>query len=135
MENIEVKIERPDQFCEMTGYECKTAYYQELSIAENFGIQTVKACIRRQLRESMNDYKLLTELVMMVNWRYFRWMDSNPQLAEFYARVYEDLDEYAVDHKTITLEAHLLKGGMKASFPFQHMALSVIPAEHVINNI
>lgn len=98
MENIEIKMERPDQFCEMTGYECKTAYYQELSIAENFGIQTVKACIRRQLRESMNDYKLLTELVMMVNWRYFRWMDSNPQLAEFYARVYEDLDEYAVDH-------------------------------------
>ena len=51
----------------MTGYKPMTTFYEEFSIADNFGASAVKDTYKRAFRNWKDDYKYLTELVMVLN--------------------------------------------------------------------
>ena len=52
---------------ELTGYKPVTTFYQDFSIAEKYGIDGIKDTYQRAFEEWKDDYKFLTELVMVLN--------------------------------------------------------------------
>ena len=48
-------------------YECFTTFWTDFSIAATYGISAIKETYQRIFTEWKNDYKYLTELVMVLN--------------------------------------------------------------------
>ena len=82
----------------MFGYTQKTTFFQDFSIAENFGISAVKDTYRRAFRAWKNDYEYLTELVMVLNWKIWINYGKNDALAKVYNELWEQADAYAVNN-------------------------------------
>lgn len=81
---------------EMTGYKPITTFYQDFSIADNFGINAIKDTFKRAFNEWKDDYKFLTELVMVLNWKIFEHYESNEPVARVYDLLWKQADEYAM---------------------------------------
>lgn len=85
----------------LTGYTPQTTYYEDFSIADNFGTSAIKDTFKRALRGAKElGYIYLTEFVMALNWKIWEHYERNEQ----YARVYNDLWEQAVEVATTTLQ-------------------------------
>lgn len=83
---------------EMTGYHPITTFYEDFSIADKFGVNAIKDTYNRAFKEWKTDYKYLTELVMVLNWKSWEHED-NSQLCQLYCDLYYELHEYA--HKNL----------------------------------
>lgn len=83
---------------EMTGYKPISTFYEDFSIADMFGVNAVKDTYKRAMASWKNDYKMLTELVIVLNWKIWRWYESNEQLARVYNELWEKADSYAMDN-------------------------------------
>lgn len=83
---------------EMTGYKPITTFYQDFSIADNFGINAIKDTFKRTFNEWKDDYKFLTELVMVLNWKIFEHYESNESVARVYDLLWKQADEYAMEN-------------------------------------
>lgn len=80
-------------------YECITTFWEDFTIAENFGVNAVKDTFNRAFNEWKGDYKYLTELVMVLNhkiWQHYE--DGNLQLANIYNDLWAKADEYACNN-------------------------------------
>ncbi len=78
------------------GYECITTYWEDFSIAEKFGINAVKDTFKRALLNT--DYKMMTELVMVLNHKLWKWYKEEQNgwpfgFAELYDELYRKCDE------------------------------------------
>ena len=80
------------------GYKQITTFYEDFSIADNFGVYAIMDTYKRAFKEWKKDYKYLTELVMVLNWKMFRWHQVNDTYAEIYQKLWEEADEYACDN-------------------------------------
>jgi len=82
---------------ELFGYKQITTFWSDFSIADRFGIEAIKDTYKRAFDGWKNDYKFLTELVMVLNWKLWQHDEEGNMK---YAKVYEDLwtkaDGYAV---------------------------------------
>lgn len=83
---------------EMTGYKPQTTFYEDFSIADAFGTRAVRDTFNRAFREWKEDYKFLTELVMVLNWKIWEHYDRNNLLGMLYNELWEKADGYAVNH-------------------------------------
>lgn len=83
---------------EMTGYKPITTFYQDFSIADHFGINAIKDTFKRAFNEWKDDYKFLTELVMVLNWKIFEHYENNEQVARVYDSLWKQADEYAIEN-------------------------------------
>ena len=85
----------------MTGYKPKTTFFEDFSIADNFGIAAVKDTYKRGLKTAQfMGYEYLTEFVMVLNWKIWQHYETNEPLA----RVYNDLWLKAVEVAETTLQ-------------------------------
>lgn len=83
----------------MFGYETMTTFWEDFSIAERFGVDAVKDTYERAYEEWRSDYKYLTELVMVLNWKlWFHHEEGNHVLAEVYNDLWSQADEYACEN-------------------------------------
>ena len=82
----------------MTGYQPKTTFWQDFSIAECCGRDAVKDTFRQAFNEWKGNVEYLTELVMILNWKCWSWYEQNDQLSELYSELYEKADQYALDN-------------------------------------
>ena len=80
---------------EQTGYECFTTFFEDFTIAEKFGLNAVKDTFNRAFKEWKSNYKYLTELTMVLNWKIWQHYEKNEKLAELYNRLWEKADTYA----------------------------------------
>lgn len=80
------------------GYEPKTTFWQDFSIADMFGVDAVTDTYNRAFDEWKDDYIYLTELVMVLNHKIWGHYGHNNKLAELYNRLWMTADEYAVNH-------------------------------------
>lgn len=80
------------------GYKQQTTFYNDLSIAEfcerymrdkNAVQKTINNCIKSWL----SDIKYITELALCLNWKVWRWHESDIRLAKLYQDAYERLYE------------------------------------------
>ena len=84
---------------EKIGYKPLTTFWQDFSIADNFGETAVKDTYQRVFKEWKHDYKYLTELVMVLNhkmWQFYHQGDE--PMTRLYNRLWEGADAYAINN-------------------------------------
>ena len=96
---IEIEVKVPVWNIESaTGYKPLTTFWQDFSIADAFGLQAVKDTSKRAFEEWKEDYKYLTELVMVLNHKIYQWYVKNIKLAKLYNELWSLTDGYAVNN-------------------------------------
>lgn len=82
----------------MTGYKPLTGIYRDFSIADRFGVSAIKDTYKRAFDEFKSDYKLLTELVMALDWKIWEHYETNEKLAKVYNDLWGKADRYCTGH-------------------------------------
>ena len=91
------------QMLDMTGYQPITTFYDDFTLAETFGKEAILDTFNRAMHEWKYNYKYLTELVMVTNWKIWEWhyREGEPG-ADIYEDTYntcwETADRYACEH-------------------------------------
>ena len=85
---------------ETTGYKPLTTFYTDFSIAEKFGLDGIKSTYEVAFRSWKNNYKYLTELAMVLNWKCWRWYEVNNEYSQLYTELYHQLDDWIFDNLT-----------------------------------
>lgn len=81
-----------ERLFEEQGYEKKTTFFSDLSIAEWYGVGNVKETVNRICKEWFNDVEYFTEFIMCVNhksWEHYE--RKNIELSEYYSGLYHEL--------------------------------------------
>ena len=97
MEEIKITIPRWN-IAELNGYEPKTTFWQDFSIADAFGPDAVQDTFNRAFDEWKTDYIYLTELVLVLNHKIWQHYEKNEPLAKLYNALWETADNYACDN-------------------------------------
>lgn len=83
---------------ELTGYVPQTTFYMDFSIADQFGRDAIQDTYNRAFNEWKSNVKYLTELVMVLNWKIWRWYQKNDDYAELYNKLWQQSDQYCRDN-------------------------------------
>ena len=86
------------QILQDTGYEPKTTFWQDFSIADRFGIDAVKDTYKRAFEEWKTNIEYLTELAMVLNWKIWEQHQLNVELAKVYDDLWREIDQYCMDN-------------------------------------
>lgn len=89
-----------------TGYKPLTTLYEDFSIAEPFGKSAIEDTYKRALEYVKNDYKLFTELVMVLNWKIWSLYRDNEPVARLYDSLWrkaenEFFEKYEKDEEAV----------------------------------
>jgi hypothetical protein len=80
----------------LNGYEPKTTFWQDFTIADAFGIDAIQETYNKAFEEWKDNYIYLTELVMVLNHK--AWQHFENGKAGIYTTLYYKTDTYALDH-------------------------------------
>lgn len=80
---------------EEIGYEPKTTFWRDFSIADRFGVFAIKDTYKRAFEEWKTNHIYLTELAIVLNHKIFQWYENNQKFAELYNDLWLKTDEYA----------------------------------------
>jgi hypothetical protein len=78
--------------------EFTTTFWSDFTIADAFGIDAVKDTFKRAFKEWKDDYKYLTDLVIVLNhkcWEHYE--RGNQQLSKLYQDYFYEAQNYAYD--------------------------------------
>lgn len=81
-----------------TGYVCQTTFWEDFSIADRFGIASVKDTYNRAFNEWKSNHIFLTELVLVLNHKIWAWYETNRDLAQVYNDLWEQARDYAEEN-------------------------------------
>lgn len=81
-----------------TGYRPFTTFFEDFSIADQFGTEGIKETYQRALKEWKHDYKYLTEFVMILSLKASEHAGSNDAYTTLYCDLYYEAKDYALDH-------------------------------------
>lgn len=87
-----------DYMMDMCGYEVKTTFWEDFSIADRFGMAAVKDTFKRAFDEWKGNYVYLTELVLVLNHKIWQHYETNTPLARVYNALWEKADNYGCNH-------------------------------------
>lgn len=79
--------------------EFTTTFQSDFTIAEKFGEKAIEDTYRRAFKEWKDNYKYLTELVIVLNhkcWDHYH--KGNQKLSALYEDLYYKTHDYALDH-------------------------------------
>ena len=83
----------------MDGYELKTTFYDDFTIAEAFGTRAIEDTYRRAFEEWKTNVVYITELVMVLNWKLWNhWNAGRTEMAELYDRLWKEADRWCCDN-------------------------------------
>ena len=94
--NIKVKIWNSE---DDIGYKQITTFFEDFSIADNFGISAIQDTYNRAFKSWKDNYKYLTELALVLNkksWQHHA--ENNIRVSELYAELYYKVRDYALDN-------------------------------------
>lgn len=84
---------------EQYGYDCITTFWEDFSIADHFGLAAVKDTFNRAFAEWKNNYKYLTELVIVLNHKcWLHYHKEQQALSQLYSDLYYKARDYAEEH-------------------------------------
>lgn len=75
-----------------TGYEPITTFWQDFSIAEKFGVESIKDTYQKVKQEWSSNYKYWTELVLVLNHKIWYWFERDNQRAILYDKLWREAD-------------------------------------------
>ena len=83
----------------VNGYETKTTFWQDFSIADAFGKKAVKDTYKRAFDEWKDNYIYLTELVLVLNWKcWYHFEHNDTELSKVYSDLFYRARDYALRH-------------------------------------
>ena len=80
------------------GYETKTTFWEDFTIADAFGISAIKDTFNRAFGEWKHNYEYVTELAMVMSWKSCGWYGKDNQKSELYANYYHEVDNWCLDN-------------------------------------
>ena len=80
------------------GYEMKTTFWSDFSIADAFGDDAITDTFNRAYKEWKNDIIYATELAMVMSWKSCDWYEKNEERCYLYAKYYRIVDEWCLNH-------------------------------------
>lgn len=80
------------------GYKQITTFYEDFGIADHFGLSAIKDTYKRAFKEWKNDYKYLTELVLVLNWKSWEHSSDNAEMSQLYVDLFYKAQDYAYKH-------------------------------------
>ena len=84
----------------VNGYETKTTFWMDFSIADHFGTRAIKDTYRRASEEWKHDAVYMTELVLVLNWKCWPWHQKNSVFCSLYSDLYYKARDLAMDTLT-----------------------------------
>lgn len=88
-----------EQNAKNVGYERKTTFYSDLSIAECYGIKSIKDTYNRVVKQWLDNHEYFTEFIMCLNWKSWEMYDrKNFDLSKLYADLFEKARNKAYKH-------------------------------------
>ena len=101
-------------FISMTGFEPQTTFWDDFSIAERFGftikddkivpvdVENGKRAIQdtydRAFKEWKSNYKYITEFVMILNWKSWRYANVIDEYSELYVNLFYKAQQWCYDN-------------------------------------
>ena len=83
---------------EETGYKPITTFWEDFSIADMFGLDAITDTYNRAFNEWKDNYKYLTELVMVLNHKTWEHYKTNEDYGRLYNELWTKADEYALNN-------------------------------------
>lgn len=79
----------------LTGYKPKTTFYTDFSIADAYGVNAIIDTYNRAFDAWKEDYVFLTELMMVLNWKFWEHYQKNDLYTSLYYALWRAADDYA----------------------------------------
>ena len=76
----------------MNGYEPKTTFWSDFTIAERFGVSAIKDTYDRSIKSWKEDIVYMTELSMVLNHKGWIYHETNEKLSQYYFNLYNEID-------------------------------------------
>lgn len=93
---------------EMTGYKPITTFYMDFTIADVWGLDAIRETFERSFNDWKNNYKYITELSLVLNWKIWRWYDEKYEFAVLYDELWRKIDKWCLDNlKGVELDYYL----------------------------
>ena len=86
------------EFMQENGYELQTTFWNDFSIADRFGLSAVQDTFNRAFEEWKENYKYLTELVLVLNHKIWKKKKKRSDYATLYNTLYIQADQYAAEN-------------------------------------
>lgn len=80
------------------GYETKTTFWEDFSIADAFGIPAIKDTFNRAFKEWKNNYEYITELACVMSWKSCAWYGKDNEKSRLYSNYYHEVDNWCLDN-------------------------------------
>lgn len=80
------------------GYELKTTFWDDFTVAEEFGRDAVEETFKIAFKQWRIDVVYVTELVMVMSWKSCDWYGKDDELCLLYANLYRVADCWCMDH-------------------------------------
>lgn len=79
----------------VNGYETKTTFWDDFSIADRFGINAIKDTYKRAFKAWKHDVEYITELVLVLNWKCWHYYyKQNMEISSLYSDLYNKLNNW-----------------------------------------
>ena len=85
-------------FCEENGYEIKTTFWEDFSIADVFGLLAIEDTYNRAFEEWKENCVFLTELVLVLNHKIWQHHQSHEAIARLYDKLWRQAYEYGCNN-------------------------------------
>ena len=72
------------EFMLENGYELQTTFWNDFSIADRFGLSAIQDTFSRAFEEWKENYKYLTELVLVLTHKIWQHYETRPEIATLY---------------------------------------------------
>lgn len=82
----------------MFGFQYKTTFFHDFSIADVFGIEAVKDTYKRAFAEWKDNVEYITELTIVLNHKIWQHFETNEPLARVYDKLWRELDTWCCDN-------------------------------------
>ena len=86
------------EFMSENGYTVQTTFWEDFTMADFFGLSAIKDTYSRAFEEWKEDYKFLTELVLVLNHKIWQHYKNRPEVAALYNDLWAQADRYAVEN-------------------------------------
>ena len=86
------------EFMTENGYRLQTTFWSDFSIADRFGILAIQDTFNRAFGEWKENYKYLTELILVLNHKIWQYYKTRPEVGALYNSLWEQADQYAQDN-------------------------------------
>lgn len=99
MKNSKIKLIDWKRYAlDFCGYEVFTTFGNDFDIAEGYGLDAIRDTYNRAFNEWKSNYKYLTELVLILNWKIAQHYGKNDAYANLYNELWAEADRYACDN-------------------------------------